>query len=432
MDRPSDPVLGADLSLRSVGTPPSTRTIRQGKDFGLRIDTVDFFYASMPSVTLDADGSQDALIVRVQADGHVGWGECEASPLVSIAAFVTPRSHGVCQPVAASVVGQRLDGPEDIARITRLVERNSMDLLQATHTFSGIEIAMWDLLGQVREEPVWRLLGYSQVHPKVPYASILFGRTPDETIERGRAAVARGFHAVKFGWGTFGAGSVADDEDQVHAARESIGSDRTLLVDAGQIWVDDVDAAAQRLKTLEDARVTWLEEPFGASEFDAYAALSRQAGSVGIAGGEGAHEPAMARNLLAYGHVGFIQIDTGRIGGIGPSARIAALAAEHGATFVNHTFTSHLALSASLQPFAGLADHRICEYPAEPKQLALDVTRTHLLPDDDGLLQVPDAPGLGVDVDLDRLAPYLRDVQILVDGTSLYSSPEPGSVGSTR
>ncbi len=94
------------------------------------IDSVEFFYAAMPEITLEADGSQDALLVRVTADGHVGWGECEASPLTSIAAFVTPRSHGVCQPVADSVLGERLDSPADIARLSRLVERNSMDLLQ--------------------------------------------------------------------------------------------------------------------------------------------------------------------------------------------------------------------------------------------------------------------------------------------------------------
>ena len=73
----------------------------------MRVDSVDFFYASMPEVTLEADGSQDALLVRVTGDdGSIGWGECEASPLTSIAAFVTPRSHGVCQPISASVIGQ--------------------------------------------------------------------------------------------------------------------------------------------------------------------------------------------------------------------------------------------------------------------------------------------------------------------------------------
>lgn len=67
----------------------------------MKIESVDFFYLSMPDVTTAADGSQDALLVRVAAGGHIGWGECEAAPLPSIAAFVCPMSHGACRPVAA-------------------------------------------------------------------------------------------------------------------------------------------------------------------------------------------------------------------------------------------------------------------------------------------------------------------------------------------
>ena len=93
-----------------------------------------------------------------------------------------------------------------------------------------------------------------------------------------------------------------------------------------------------------------------------------------LAGGEGAHNVYMAKHLIDYGGVGFIQIDCGRIGGIGPSKEVADYAVAKGVTFVNHTFTSHLALSASMQPYAGLEDHRICEFPAMPKPLALEMT----------------------------------------------------------
>ena len=141
----------------------------------MKIDSVDFFYFSMPEVTTAADGSQDALVVRVSAGGYVGWGECEAAPLPSIAAFVCPMSHGACRPVSASVLGARLDGPADIASIGAQVARDSMDLLQAQHTLSGIEMALWDILGRRFEQPVWELLGYVRSEPKVPYASLLFG-----------------------------------------------------------------------------------------------------------------------------------------------------------------------------------------------------------------------------------------------------------------
>lgn len=387
------------------------------------IDSVDFFYASMPEVTLEADGSQDALLVRVTADGFVGWGECEASPLTSIAAFVTPRSHGVCQPVSASVLGERIDSPDDIRRIARVVARNSMDLLQAAHTWSGIEIALWDLLGRVREEPVWRLLGYAESHAKIPYASMLFGDTPQATLDRARGARANGFRAVKFGWGAYGTGSAAADADHVAAAREGLGDDARLLIDAGQIWGDSLEPALERLEALEAAHVTWLEEPFVPHAYVAHAALASRAHSVGIAGGEGAHTPHMATNLIDYGGVRFIQIDAARIGGIGPAKAVAEHAERHGVTFVNHTFTSHLALSASIQPFAGLAEHRICEYPVEPKQVALDISKQHIVPDQNGEIRAPDAPGLGIDVDLEGLAPYLRTVDIAIDGEPVYTSP---------
>lgn len=391
----------------------------------MRIDAVDFFYAAMPEVTLDADGSQDALLVRVTSGDHVGWGECEASPLTSIAAFVTPRSHGVCQPVADSVLGERLDGPDDIARIAALVERNSMDLLQAAHTFSGIEIALWDLLGRRYEEPVWRLLGYTASEPKIPYASMLFGSTPDDTLDHVRAATIAGFRAVKVGWGGFGEGSVARDADHLVAAREALGPDGILLVDAGQIWGTDVDAAAARLPALAAARATWIEEPFLPHAYAAHAELAARSGTVGVAGGEGAHTVHMATNLIDYGGVRFVQIDTGRIGGIGAAKAVADYAAARGVTYVNHTFTTHLALSASLQPYAGLADHRICEYPAEPSALAQDLTVGGLALDANGEIAAPDAPGLGLDVALHRLAPYLRTVEIIVDGTTLYASGNP-------
>lgn len=112
----------------------------------MKIEAVDFFYVSMPEVTTEADGSQDALLVRVGAGGYLGWGECEASPLVSIAAFVTPMSHGACRPVSASVLGETVREPADIDRIAARVAYDSMDLLQAAHTWSGIEMALWSTL----------------------------------------------------------------------------------------------------------------------------------------------------------------------------------------------------------------------------------------------------------------------------------------------
>lgn len=389
----------------------------------MKIEAVDFFYLSMPVVKDVGDGSQDALVVRVRGGDLEGWGECEASPLTSIAAFICPMSHSACKPVAASVLGQNIDMPEDIARMAAELDLNSMDLLQAAHTWSGVEIALWDLLGKRYGEPVYRLLGYDRAYPKLPYASQLFGRTAEETRVLCRKAKDAGFRAVKCGWGPFGRGSLTDDRDQLEAAREGLGKEGTLLIDAGQIWGEDVSAAEARLPLLEQVNATWLEEPFHGSAYDAYGHLAARATSVRLAGGEAAHNVFMARHTIDYGKVGYIQIDCGRIGGIGPAKRVADHAVKRGVTYVNHTFTSHLALSASLQPFAGLKEHSICEYPIAPHSMAWEMCANHIVPDQNGEIQLPNSPGLGIDVDAARIRKFLVDVEITMNGKTLYRTP---------
>ena len=389
----------------------------------MRIESVDFYYLSMPEVLDIGDGSQDLLLVRVEAGGVVGWGECEASPLPSIAALVTPMSHSACKPVIASVLGQRLDDVADISRIGTAVRANSLDLLQADHTYSGIDMAMWDLLGKRLQAPVWQLLGIQQPFPKRPYASQLFGDTPEATYQQAMRSRQSGYSAAKFGWGPFGLGSVAEDEAHVRAAREGLGDEATLLIDVGTVWVDDVARAAAVLPVLQECRVTWLEEPFVSGALGAYKELSSISGTVRLAGGEGSHNAWQARHMIDHAGLGFVQIDAGRIGGISAAREVAIHARERGVTYVNHTFTSHLALSASLQPFVDHEHDVICEYPVDPKPLAWEITSNHLHLDDEGLVHAPDQPGLGMTIDLDAAARYLVDVEFRVGGTTLYTTP---------
>ena len=386
-----------------------------------KIDAVDFFYLSMPEVTTEGDGSQDALLVRVASGDLMGWGECEASPLVSIAAFVCPMSHGACRPVGASVLGQRLEGTEDIACIAAQVELDSMDLLQAPHVWSGVEIALWDLLGKARQQPVWKLLGYRKSFRKLPYASQLFADTPAQTYQQAVEARRQNFRAVKFGWGPIGRSDLKTDIEHFTAAREGLGKDALLMIDVGQIFGDNIAAASERLPALKQVGAVWLEEPFHSSALNAYASLAKTS-SVKLAAGEGAHNFHMAQHLIDFGRVDYIQVDCGRIGGVGPAKRVADYAASSGVTFVNHTFTSHLALSASLQPYAGLRSHEICEYPFAPKPLARDLTRNHLARDKEGYVAAPDAPGLGIDVDTAATRRYFVDVEIKAKGNLLFSS----------
>jgi L-alanine-DL-glutamate epimerase-like enolase superfamily enzyme len=217
---------------------------------------------------------------------------------------------------------------------------------------------------------------------------------------------------------------VAEDAEQVAAAREGLGAEGIILIDAGTVWGHDVAAATARLPALQEHRATWLEEPFVTGALDAYSALAQQSGDVRIAGGEGSHNEDMARHMIDLGGVGFIQIDAGRIGGISPAKRVADYALQRVVTYVNHTFTSHLALSASLQPYAGHPARSICEYPVELKSLAREMTRDHIIPDANGLLTLPEAPGLGMTPDLEAARRYLVEVEIAVNGKILYRTPE--------
>jgi len=390
----------------------------------MKIESVDIFYLSMPQVLDIGDGSQDALLVRVRASGgYEGWGECEASPLVSIAALVCPMSHSACKPVQDSVLGQRVETPDDIRRIGDRVRHSSLDLLQAEHTLSGIDVALCDLLGHRRGVPAYELLGYRNAYPKTPYASQLFGDTPQQTYEAAKKVASKGFRAAKFGWGPFGTGSVEADVEQLNAAREGLGPEGILLVDAGTIWIEDVAAAAERLDALKSFRAVWLEEPFVSGALDSYRRLAELSGPVKLAGGEGCHNFYMARQMIDHAGVGFIQIDAGRIGGLSVAKRVADYAAARGVTYVNHTFTSHLALSASLQPYAGLEKDVICEYPVELKPLAWELTKEHLTPDADGQIRAPEAPGLGLLPDLAVVKKYLVDVDITVNSRTIYRTP---------
>ena len=388
-----------------------------------KIDSIDFYYLSMPEVLDIGDGSQDALLVRVAAGEHVGWGECEAAPLVSIASLVCPMSHSACKPVMASVLGQPINSVDDIRKIGNSVRANSMDLLQADHTLSGIDIALWDLLGRRLSEPVWKLLGYEKCFGKMPYASVLFGDTANETFLKAQTIAGQGFRAAKFGWGKFGLTSVDDDQDQLNAARQGLGKDGILLVDAGTVWNTDVDAARSRLKGLKEVRATWLEEPFVSGALSEYHALSMDSSPVGLAGGEGCHNFHMAKQMIDLAGLKYIQIDAGRIGGITIAKDVADYAARKGVTYVNHTFTSNLALSASLQSYAGLESHLICEFPTELKLLAMAMTKNHIVPDENGMLNVPDSPGLGIEPDLKGIAPYLVEAEIRVRGKQIYTTP---------
>ncbi|WP_296745420.1 enolase C-terminal domain-like protein [Mesorhizobium sp.] len=387
------------------------------------VEAIDLFLLQVPDFDPDRDPVKDTLLVRVRAAAHEGWGECEAAPLVSLAAFVTPESHSTSQPVAASVIGQKLDDPADIAAITRSVATKSMNVLQAPHVFSGVEMALWDLLGKMHQEPAYRLLGYREAFPKVPYVVMPFASTPQETFRRMEQIRASGFHAVKTGWNGFGSGNLLADRAQLAAAREGLGKDARLFLDAARVWGTDVSAATRYQPLLEEFSVEWVEEPFIPTALDAYADLARKHGRDHVAAGENANSVAHARQLLDIGGIGIIQIDCGRVGGIGAAAEIARFADEGGAVYLNHTYTSHLALSASLSAYAGLERHSLCEYPSDRTSLSWAICADHLEIGPGGMIVSPEAPGLGIAMNLDGVEDRVVDLEIRFSDRILYRTP---------
>ena len=171
----------------------------------MKITAVDPIYLKMPQVTTAADGTQDTLLVRVRTDGGIeGWGECDASPLVSLSAYCCPMSHGNIINIRESLVGEAVNSVDDVRRLHAKVLRQGLDIQQIHHAYSGADIALWDVLGKKLGEPVYRLLGASRAHPKLPYASVLFGDTPEETYTVASKLKDQQFRRAKFGWGPLG------------------------------------------------------------------------------------------------------------------------------------------------------------------------------------------------------------------------------------
>ncbi|MBI3857106.1 MAG: mandelate racemase/muconate lactonizing enzyme family protein [Planctomycetes bacterium] len=389
----------------------------------MKISAIDPIYLRMPEITTAADGTQDTLVVRIRTDkGLEGWGECDASPLVSLAAYCCPMSHGNIISIRESLLGETVDTPDDVLRLHAKALRNGSDIQQIDHAYSGADIALWDVVGKSLGRPVYRLLGGKKSFPKLPYASVLFGDTPEDTLRIAQRIRSRGYLAAKFGWGPMGKKDAEADVALVRAAREGLGPEPQLMVDAGWAWGRDVDAVADRAKRFAPYRLTWLEEPLLPDAIPEYGELSRRKPAVAIAAGENAATLRAAENYLDQGGLSFIQIDAGRIGGITVARTVVERAAAKGVTYVNHTFKSRLSVAAALHAFADVEAFRLLEYPDAGSPLAEGLASGTCDRDASGLVSLTDAPGLGVKINLDCVRKYSAPVRIDVSGKTIFSS----------
>ncbi|HEV8291861.1 MAG TPA: mandelate racemase/muconate lactonizing enzyme family protein [Tepidisphaeraceae bacterium] len=406
----------------------------------MKITSVDPIYLKMPSITTAADGTQDTLLVRVRTDeGIEGWGECDASPLVSLSVYCCPMSHGNIINIRESLIGETIDGPDDVRRLRAKVLRQGLDIQQIHHAYSGSDIALWDVVGKRFRKPVYQLLSsvgpavpdtrrpaqpdLRKQYPKLPYASVLFGDSPEQTFQIASGLKERGFRAMKFGWGPLGSKDAAFDEALVKSAREGIGNEAELMVDAGVCWGNDVEKVLDRAKTFSKYRVTWLEEPLHPDAIGRYGESAKRKPAVPIAAGENCGTVRAAEDYLENGGLNFIQIDAGRIGGITPSRIVCEQAQKRGVTYVNHTFKSRLSLAAALHVFADVEHFKYLEYPAAGSRLAFDLVKG-LERDARGMVNLPERPGLGVEVNLDVVREFFVPVRIELSGQTIFESEQ--------
>jgi L-rhamnonate dehydratase len=361
----------------------------------MKITRVEPIHLRLPDVNERCDGSQETLVVKVHTDaGIVGVGEVDSSSLVARAIIEAPLSHKICRGLAECVLGQ---DPFEIDRLIHRMYEGSIffgrqgAVIQA---MSGVEIALWDIVGKATRRPVYQLLGGAFRKKLRAYASILFGATPAETEQIGKRLADQGYRAVKFGWGPMGE-SEAGDLAQVRAARRGLGDDVELMVDAGLCW--DTATAIRRARQFEPFQLTWLEEPLHPDNLQGYARLSAQS-PIRIAAGEEICDVKEFQQMMDVGGIDVVQVDVTRVGGLARSKRIGWDSAERHRLCVNHSYKTGINIAASLHFVAALPNTQYFEYCVEQGALRQTLTRQKF-PVSDGDITVPEEPGLGVELD---------------------------------
>jgi L-alanine-DL-glutamate epimerase-like enolase superfamily enzyme len=357
------------------------------------------------SQELRPEDSAHTLVAVVTEEGPVGYGSAFTNvDLVRAAlAQLEPLYRG------ASAIE-----PE---RTSEILHQNSFWLGRGgtlTHAISAIDIALWDLFGQATGQPVGRLLGGRYRERVRPYASILM-RQPDPLAEELARLLAQGFRAFKLGWGPFGRVSAGLDESIVAHAREAVGPDVALMVDAGgsdAFWPNGYSWAVRTAAMLAEHGVAWFEEPLAPDAIDDYRRLCEQ-GHVPIAGGEVLTRRQAFLPWLQGHAFDIVQPDATKVGGLSEARRIAWMALDNGIAVVPHGWNTALGLAADLQLASALPGTELVEYLTGSPYIDAIVAEPWRL-DADGMLAIPDRPGLGVALDLDRVAHYARGERLPV------------------
>ena len=282
-----------------------------------------------------------------------------------------------------------------------------------THTISGIDIALWDLLGKATGQPVGRLLGGRYRERVQPYASLLMDE-PEKLRDHLLKVKAQGFRAFKIGWGPFGRRNAATDEAIVLAAREAVGPDNKLMVDAGGSdahWTNGYKWALNTAKMLADYDVHWFEEALTPDSLEDFAKL-REHSPVQISGGEVLTRRQAFQPFLEARAFDIIQPDVTKVGGISEERRIAWMAQEHGVQFIPHGWNTAVGLAADLHLASAFPGTDLVEYLTGSPFID-EITLGGWTLDADGMLPIPTTPGLGLQLDPDVVKKYTGGEKLL-------------------
>ncbi len=339
------------------------------------------------------------LLVELFTDaGHVGIGEAALAPRLTKAAIDTY--------LAPLLIGR---SPWDVELLWQIMYRHTMAWGRkgvGMTAISAVDVAIWDLLGKITGQPVYRLLG-GRTKTRIPlYASRLYSQGLDSLAAEAARYHEAGFRAMKlrFGWGPAdGAAGMQRNVELVRTVREVVGDETDVMADAYMGWT--LDYARRMIPLLEPFNLRWLEEPVIPDDISGYATLNAM-GRIPIAGGE--HEFTLHgfRELLEARAVSYIQFDTNRVGGITQARKILALAEAHSVPVVPHAgqmHNYHVVMSSVNAPMAEFFPRVDVEVGNELFWYIFDGDPE---PENGSVDLRDDVPGLGLTIREDALAKF--------------------------
>jgi D-galactarolactone cycloisomerase len=348
--------------------------------------------------------TRGSCIVEIETqDGMVGWGECYGPAHVS-RAFIDTQ-------FGPRIIGRDAFDVEVIWEdlYNRIKDYGSSGM--AIAAISGIDIALWDIIGKSCGKPVHKLIGGAFRDKVQAYATGLYfidmDRLIEEAVDEAQGYVEEGFTAIKM---KIGLGSPKLDIARVEAVRKAIGDDVRLMVDANHCFT--VPAAIRLGRELEKLDVEWFEEPISPEDLDGYVEVSR-ALDMAVAGGENEYTRWGFRDIVTRKAMDIVQPDVCAAGGFSECRKIAALATAHGVECVPHAWGSVIGVAATLHFIAALPDQPPSFRPMPPLfefEQCENPFRDHLaiepIVQHKGVVTIPTGAGLGIDIDRSVLAKY--------------------------